>query len=400
LTTGNENNKCEDPEGNEMGSAAGGHMRKALSETILGDMSSFRIINCREQPAQSANDTITKSAKKINKRYIPSQPERILDAPDVVNDYYLQLIDWSSTDLLAVALNRDVYVWNAKNGDISNLMSVAENDYVSSLSWIPGGSQLAIGTGSNSLFLYDVDTSKKLRTLRGHPNRVSCLSWNEHILSAGCRSGDIMHHDVRVGKHLVGSSQVHGHEVCGLKWSPTGQYLASGGNDNQVYVFNSSCSGETNPTPVYNFDQHQAAVKAVGWCPWKPSLLATGGGTADRAIKIWNTCNGENTYSVDTKSQVCSIIWSLEHQEIISGHGYPTNALSIWKYPGLTKVTDLIGHNNRILGLAMSPDGQTVVSLASDETLRFWDCFKADKNKKKVDLAAGKENLLSMMTIR
>lgn len=405
----NENNLAEDPdkEGQEEKGAVGGQTRKALTEALLGDMSSYRIMNCRQQKSQdsrTAFDQLSKSGKKPTRRVIPSQPERILDAPDVVNDYYLQLIDWSSTDLLAVALNREVYIWNSRNGDISNLMSVAEDDYVSSLSWIPGGNHLAIGTGNESLYLYDVDSSKKLRTLRGHPSRVSCLSWNVHILSGGCRSGDIMHHDVRVAKHLVGSSKLHSHEVCGLKWSPTGQYLASGGNDNQVFICNASCSGETNPTPVYNFDQHKAAVKALGWCPWKPSLLATGGGTADRCLKIWNICNGDNTFTVDTKTQVSSVLWSLEHQELITGHGFrsdgPSNLLSLWKYPGLTKIQDLEGHTSRVLGLGMSPDGQTVVSLGSDETLRFWECFQVDKNKKKADIGAGKENLLSMLSIR
>lgn len=391
-----------DNQGNIERGAVGGYTRKALTEALLGDISSFRIINCSQRTSNGRNNTIdiTKSGKKASRRHIPSQPERILDAPEVMNDYYLQLIDWSSTDLLAVALNRDVYIWNSKNGDISNLMTVEDNDYVSSLSWIPGGNQLAIGTGNQALYLYDVDLSKKLRSLRGHPQRVSSLSWNEHILSAGCRSGDILHHDVRVGKHLVGSSKLHTHEVCGLKWSPTGQYLASGANDNQVFICNASCSGENNPTPIYHFNKHEAAVKAVGWCPWKPTLLATGGGSADKTLRIWNTCTGENTFTVDTKTQVSSLLWSLEHQELITGHGYDTNQLTIWKYPGLTRLQDLIGHSARILGTAMSPDGQTVVSLGADETLRFWECFQVDKSKKRHDQTSGKENLLSTLSIR
>lgn len=33
--------------------------------------------------------------------------------------------------------------------------------------------------------------------------------------------------------------------------------------------------------------------------------------------------------------------------------------------------------------MAMSPDGQTVVSAAADETLRLWKCFASDPVKKK-----------------
>lgn len=41
----------------------------------------------------------------------------------------------------------------------------------------------------------------------------------------------------------------------------------------------------------------------------------------------------------------------------------------------MTQVASLTGHTYRVLYLAMSPDGQTVVTGAGDETLRFWKCF-------------------------
>ena len=80
--------------------------------------------------------------------------------------------------------------------------------------------------------------------------------------------------------------------------------------------------------------------------------------------------------------QVCSILWSQNYREMISGHGYSQNQLTIWKYPSMTRIADLKGHTSRILALAMSPDGSTVVSAAGDETLRFWKCFEADKTRK------------------
>ena len=38
-------------------------------------------------------------------------------------------------------------------------------------------------------------------------------------------------------------------------------------------------------------------------------------------------------------------------------------------------VASLTGHTNRVLYLAMSPDGETIVTGAGDETLRFWNAF-------------------------
>ena len=37
-----------------------------------------------------------------------------------------------------------------------------------------------------------------------------------------------------------------------------------------------------------------------------------------------------------------------------------------------------MGHSHRVLFLAMSPDGSTVVTGAGDETLRFWNIFPGE----------------------
>ncbi len=41
----------------------------------------------------------------------------------------------------------------------------------------------------------------------------------------------------------------------------------------------------------------------------------------------------------------------------------------------MEKIITLTGHTYRVLYLAMSPDGQTIVTGAGDETLRFWNVF-------------------------
>ena len=47
-----------------------------------------------------------------------------------------------------------------------------------------------------------------------------------------------------------------------------------------------------------------------------------------------------------------------------------------------TKTAELLGHTERVLHLAISPDNTTVVSAGADETLRLWKCFIPDAIKK------------------
>ncbi|GER39495.1 WD-repeat cell cycle regulatory protein, partial [Striga asiatica] len=131
--------------------------------------------------------------------------------------------------------------------------------------------------------------------------------------------------------------------------------------------------------PILKLTEHTAAVKAIAWSPHQNSLLASGGGTADRCIRFWNTSSGNQLNRVDTGSQVCNLAWSKNVNEIVSTHGYSQNQIMVWKYPSMAKVATLTGHSLRVLYLAMSPDGQTIVTGAGDETLRFWNVFPSVK---------------------
>jgi cell division cycle 20, cofactor of APC complex len=73
-------------------------------------------------------------------------PDKILDAPELLDDYYLNLLDWSSTNMLSVALGQTVYLWNASSGGISELAQVSGENYITSVSWVQGGGYLAVGT--------------------------------------------------------------------------------------------------------------------------------------------------------------------------------------------------------------------------------------------------------------
>jgi cell division cycle 20-like protein 1 (cofactor of APC complex) len=93
---------------------------------------------------------------------------------------------------------------------------------------------------------------------------------------------------------------------------------------------------------------------------------------------------------------VCNLIWSVTSHELVSTHGFsstsPQNQICIWKYPAMTPIASLSGHSHRVLYLAMSPAGETIVTGAGDETLRFWDAFpkKEDLESKESKLDFGK----------
>ena len=189
-------------------------------------------------------------------------------------------------------------------------------------------------------------------------------------------------------------------EVCGLEWNKEGDTLASGGNDNKLCLWDVATSSTASPR--FELTDHQAAVKALAWSPHERNLLATGGGTADRTIKFWNTRTGALLNSIDTESQVCALQWNPYEKEILSSHGFARNQLCLWKYPSMAKIKELEGHTARVLHMACN--GGTVVSAAADETLRFWDVFappaKSKTKGRKRAAASGGMDFASMKLSR
>uniref|UniRef100_A0A5K3EVB2 ANAPC4_WD40 domain-containing protein n=1 Tax=Mesocestoides corti TaxID=53468 RepID=A0A5K3EVB2_MESCO len=414
-------------------------------------------------PVSEKSQRLLQSPQKHH-RQIPRMPYKVLDAPDLQDDFYLNLVDWSSQNMLAVGLGSCVYLWNAYTSQVTRLCDFTEDtDAISSVAWTKKGTNLAVATYRGRVHIWDVVASRCVRRLEGHVARVGALAWNGDLLASGSRDRQILLRDIRSGptsggglthnpnagwsgleahfeasppsastslvsvdRELLsnsvrasifgsggGSSAVdgggsssatpnytgaipsdlgntcpgsvrvlkdHRQEVCGLKWSPDNQYLASGGNDNRLLVWSQHVANLAGPVLAY--EEHVAAVKAISWSPHQHGLLASGGGTADRCIRFWNTLSGQPLRSIETESQVCNLAWSAHSNELVSTHGYSQNQILVWQYPSLRQLAKLTGHSSRVLYLAVSPDGENIVTGAGDETLRFWNVFCRAKTPK------------------
>ncbi len=327
------------------------------------------------------------------KRKIAKVPTKVLDAPSLQDDFYLNLVDWSSQNVLAVGLGNCVYLWSAATSKVTQLCDLSETeDVVTSVAWSEGGRHLAVGTSRGEVHLWDASNQKLIRIMGGHSARIGALSWKQassggsptagssSLLASGSRDRLIHLRDPRSESAYEMRLCAHKQEVCGLKWSfDERSMLASGGNDNKLLVWDI----KKHTSPIHSFGDHTAAVKAITWSPHQHGLLASGGGTADRCIRFWNCLNGNGINCIDTGSQVCNLAWSKNCNEIVSTHGYSLNQIVVWKYPSMQKIATLTGHTYRVLYLAVSPDGSTIVTGAGDETLRFWQVFPGPQKENK-----------------
>lgn len=202
-----------------------------------------------------------------------------MDAPGFQDDFYLNLIDWSKKNILAIALNDSLYLWNGNNGE-ATLLKEYEECQITSVHWSDDDCHISIGKSDGNTEIWDVETSTLVRTMRSKLNvRIGSQSWLETLLATGFRSGEIQINDVRIKDHIVNTWDEHTGEVCGLSYKADGLQLASGGNDNTMMIWDTRTS-----MPQFVKKDHSAAVKALAWSPTNAGLLASGGGQTDQQI--------------------------------------------------------------------------------------------------------------------
>ncbi|GAW79965.1 cell division cycle protein 20 homolog [Plasmodium gonderi] len=319
-------------------------------------------------------------------RHVSKEPYKILSAPNLVDDFYLNLLDWSKKNIISIALNDKLCIWNENISKGDELFTLKKkktkkmekkkkriNDKkksITSLKWDFFGNSIAVGLSNGIVEIWDVEKNIKIRKYKNHKLRVGTLCWYYNTLTTGSKDKKIICSDIRCKENSYLHLNSHTSEICGLKWNYNTKQLASGGNDNSVYIW----EWRKNDF-LFQFSKHKAAVKALSWCPHKHNLLATGGGSADKNIYFWNTTNGNCVNQVHTNSQVSNIFWSKNTHEFISTHSYSLAQIVLWNYPKLRKISTLSGHKLRILYGSLSPNGESIATGSPDETVRLWNVF-------------------------
>lgn len=357
--------------------------RLALEDPTIHDILKMPSMN---------NDTPQGASADKPKRLISHFPLRTLDLPCLVDDFYLNIMSWSEDNIIAIALDASVYLYDFTKQKVEHVTTVQGDVHVTSVSWWKGSGRskfLAIATSMNTIEIWDTQSACQVRRLRGLPGTVGSLDWNQQWLTSGGSDSSILQHDIRTPT-IISEYAGHTGRVCGLAWNAQGKTLASGGCDNTVHIWD-ACMSSRRPNGVYSggvvspqvvLTGHTASVKALAWCPFREGALASGGGRDDTTIKLWNTHNGHLIKSVTTNAQVSGLAWSKQYPELVSSHGYGGNNLIVWKYPDLDKAQILKGHGSRVLYMATSPDGNFVASAGVDEMLNFWDITGNGKTMK------------------
>lgn len=315
---------------------------------------------CFERP-----DVLRKIAQEGETHFMPNNtPFKRQRVSCLADDFYTNLISWSK-NCIVYGVDGKIFAFDLHTSK-AKLLHAFENKVISSVNFNLDGTKIAIGCNAGVVDLLDINTLKT-QQYWVHKSRVGVVEWNGDSFFTGSRDRQIKLVDPRSAMTEIWLSN-HQQEVCGLKINCCKNLLASGGNDNLMIVYDS----RVQKYPMYVIRNHRAAVKALSWSPIHPYSVLSGGGTADKTIKMWDVSGRAPIVqkSLDTQSQVCNLHWMLTNH-IISTHGYSQNDSRIFSESLLPKFVNR-GHKNRVIHFAVSTDEQYYITGSSDSDLNIW----------------------------
>lgn len=297
---------------------------------------------------------------------LPKKPLKILDLPGMEDDYYTNLLDWSIKDQIAICLENKIYSYDYNTSKTIEIYEAFSCEAISSLCYNHDGSQLVFGNILGQIFIWDIEKQAEVHVFNSHSDRIGCIDWKTNGVISGSKDKTAIFNDPRIAKTKSLVICAHSQEICGIRWNNEQSLIATGGNDNKVCIWDFSSQKKIMT------GCHESGVKALAWSQKQYGILATGGGTNDRCLKVWNTNTQSLEYERNVEAQICSLIYSKLTNDVISGQGSDVNDIRIWRSNGLKKVGVLSGHTLRPLHLALSPNGSILASASPDETMRFW----------------------------
>jgi WD40 repeat protein len=251
-----------------------------------------------------------------------------------------------------------------------------QGDLVWGVTASPDGKWFATAAHDHTVNLWDGQTRKLVRTLRGHSNLVWCVAFSPDSRylasgSAGPRGGEIRVWEAATGRQVY---QCQGHQalVVAVAFHPSQPWLASAGNDGRVLLWDTQSQRDGQLLgEVHHFDQ------AVHGLAFRPDGCWLAAACHDRSVALWQCREGPplsrppERRLTEHDARVWAVAFSPDGKTLASGSEQGTVVL----FDGETfeRRVALRGAVVQVRGLSFSRDGELLAVAAFTADTLVWN---------------------------
>jgi WD40 repeat protein/serine/threonine protein kinase len=234
-----------------------------------------------------------------------------------------------------------------------------------------------------------------IRCCLAHPAKVFALAYSPDgkALATGGRDGRVRLWDAAAGT-LRWQTPAHEDPVRCLAFNADGSLLLAGsgselwGDQRGAARLYDAASGK----PVGNFLAHKAPVWAVAFHPAGKTFVTGCAGTPpavrdsghdEGKVWLWDTATRKPmgdalAVELPKRQAVTAAVFSADGEKLLVGCSHAEQSpgpgkVWVWDLRKLKEPPQPLGHERGVRALALSPDGQTLLSGAGDGKARLWD---------------------------
>ena len=273
---------------------------------------------------------------------------------------------------------------------------------VSTMSFSHDGKMLASGGWDNSVKVWDVQNKKLIFDLNAHTGGITSLAFhpkhhflastsldssiriweiknemmnvnnidasqNNYYASTTSKSGTLNASNYKIFPVLT-INQAHKNWINTIAFSPNGRYIASGGWDNNVKIWDAQ-TGKC----VKTFKGHNSAILDVVFSKDGKTLISS---SKDETIKFWSIPHGTIIHQITGHSGWIMSIGLNANGSILASGG-SDETISLWdlaaKQDTALELRRFLGHKDYVRSLTFSPNGDILASGGDDNKLKFWN---------------------------
>ena len=217
---------------------------------------------------------------------------------------------------------------------------------------------------------------KARRTLQGHSEKVVSLQWSavSNSLVSAAQDGFLIVWDALGAFKEYAIRMPRSQYLWCSAFAPSGTYVAGGGMDNIISVYNLSSIGSENPPPptkipaARSLSGHSSRITAIRFID-NANLLSAGD-----MPRLWDLSNGQNTqqFTGHYEGEVNAIALNADGNIFLSGADDKT--VRLWdKRTGTRPLQTIRGHGNDVRSVEWIKNYQQFVTGSFDGTAKLFD---------------------------
>lgn len=195
-------------------------------------------------------------------------------------------------------------------------------------------------------------------------------------IASGGYDGCVRVWDAHTGKALR-TMAGHGAEVVSVAFRGDGKVLASASRDHTIRLWDPASGTEIRPREGHSGVVHAIAVSPDG----KSAVTACRATSPDGSVHLWTMETGklERTFRGHTGNAYC-VAFSPDARSVASGA--QDGIIRIWDTATGRELRQLVGHKETVWSVGFTPVDNMLLSTGIDATFRFWNWSEAKELRK------------------